>query len=305
MNKRLIVIAGPTAVGKTALSIELALKIGGEIVSADSMQIYKGLDIGTAKPNKSEIEKVPHHMIDVCSPENKYNVADYVKDAEKCIEDIFARGKTPIITGGTGLYIDNLVYNNDFGEYELDEALRESLNERARTEGGRALLEELKTIDPKVAQRLHENDVRRIVRALEIYYSTGKTQSYFVEKSREKAPKYSFTYNVLTCSDREVLYSRINRRVDIMLDEGLLEEAERVVFAPWYKNSTAAQAIGYKEFEPYFYEDRPLLECIELLKQHSRNYAKRQLTWFRNKKEAVFYNVDKEENIIPLIQKGE
>lgn len=301
MDRRIIVIAGPTAVGKTALSIEIARRINGEIVSADSMQIYKGLDVGTAKPTSEEQRAVKHHMIDVCSPEVRYNVADYVSEASTCIEDIFLRGKVPVVTGGTGLYIDNLIYDNDFGDFELDLSVRERLNERGEKEGGESLLKELSEIDPETAQRLHQNDIRRIVRALEVFYSTGKTQSYFIKNSRTKAPRYSFCYNVLACSDRALLYERINSRVDVMLENGLMDEVKKVLSSPWYENSTAAQAIGYKEFEEYFKGTKSLEECVELLKQRSRNYAKRQLTWFRNKKEAVFYNVDVQDNIAESI----
>lgn len=295
--------------GKTALSIEIARRINGEIVSADSMQIYKGLDVGTAKPTLKEQALVKHHMIDVCLPEKRYNVADYVSEASACIEDIFSRGKVPVVTGGTGLYIDNLIYDNDFGDFELDEGVRDSLSNRAENEGGKALLEELSKIDPETAGRLHQNDVRRIVRALEIFYSTGKTQSYFIKNSRVKKPRYGFCYNVLSCSDREVLYKRINSRVDAMLGEGLIDEVKNVLNSHWYENSTASQAIGYKEFQPYFRGEKSLDECVGILKQRSRNYAKRQLTWFRNKKEAFFYNVDTEKNIaesiIDLYSKGE
>ena len=300
MNKKLLVIAGPTAVGKTSVGINIAQKIGGEIISADSMQVYKGLDIGTAKPTLEEQDAARHRMIDVCSPDSHYSVAEYVLAAEKEIEDVLSKGLIPIVVGGTGLYIDNLIYKNDFGECKFDPLVREKLNERAEREGGNALLRELSEIDIETARRLHQNDVRRIVRALEIFYSTGKTQSSFIKESRKNSP-YEVLYVVLTTSDREVLYSRINKRVDVMINNGLLNEAENVIKSPWYSGSTASQAIGYKEFEPFFNNTKPLEECITLLKQHSRNYAKRQLTWFRGKKEAVFINVDKEEKIVEKI----
>lgn len=297
MKNKILVIAGPTAVGKTSLSIELAKALDGEIVSADSMQIYKGLNIGTAKPTDSEKNGVPHHMLDICGPEQRFSVAQYVKLANSAIEEIINRNKTPIVVGGTGLYIDNLIYDNDFGELNVDIELREELTAIAREKGGEYLLNQLLEFDPEYAAKLHPNDIKRIVHAIETYRTTGKTQSEMIALSREKPPRYSFLYAVLDCSSRSILYERINKRVDIMMEEGLLDEARAVVHSDWYSSSTASQAIGYKEFEPYFNGTSSLDVCIELLKQHSRNYAKRQLTWFRNKKEAKFYFVDTEENL--------
>lgn len=296
MDKKILVIAGPTAVGKTKLAIEIAEKIGAEIVSADSMQIYQGLDIGTAKPTAEVRSKVKHHMMDFLSPDKKFSVAQYVEKADECIESIFSKGLTPIVVGGTGLYIDSLIYNNDFGDFEVDMSLRESLNKQIEKEGGKELLKQLSEVDPETAARLHENDIRRIVRALEIYHTTGKSQSFYVKNSRTKTPRYSFLYVVLSFSSRELLYERINKRVDIMLNEGLLEEARGVVTSSWYEKSTASQAIGYKEFLPYFNGETSLGECVALLKQHSRNYAKRQLTWFRHNEDALFFNVDTDED---------
>ena len=297
MTKKILIIAGPTAVGKTATSIEIAKLIGGEIISADSMQVYNGLDIGTAKPDIPQRSAVKHHMMDVCPPDRRYSVAEYVSEASRCIDDIFSRNKTPIIVGGTGLYIDNLIYSNDFGDFNVDEAIRKNLAIKAEAEGGAKLLEELMKVDPVTASKLHPNDVRRITRALEVFYSTGNTLSSYVEKSRENSKKYEFLYTVLNFSSRDVLYERINLRVDSMIKEGLLDEAESVINASWYSNATASQAIGYKEFEPYFRGTSELKECIDILKQHSRNYAKRQLTWFRHNKDAVFYNVDEIDDI--------
>lgn len=297
MKNKILVIAGPTAVGKTSLSIELAKALDGEIVSADSMQIYKGLNIGTAKPTDSEKNGVPHHMLDICTPEQRFSVAQYVKLANSAIEEIINRNKTPIVVGGTGLYIDNLIYDNDFGELNVDVDLREELTAIAREKGGEYLLNQLLEFDPEYAAKLHPNDIKRIVHAIEIYRTTGKTQSEMIALSRKKPSRYSFLYAVLDCSSRSILYERINKRVDIMMEEGLLDEARAVIRSDWYSISTASQAIGYKEFEPYFNGTSSLDDCIELLKQHSRNYAKRQLTWFRNKKEAKFYFVDTEENL--------
>lgn len=300
MNK-ILIVAGPTAVGKTSTSIMLAKKLNGEIVSADSMQIYCGLDIGTAKPDAKEQSMAVHHMIDICHPSQRFSVAQYVKLADLVIEDIFNRGKTPIIVGGTGLYIDNLIYSNDFGEFEIDKTLRERLNKEAEEKGGEHLLKKLREIDPQYAMKLHVNDTKRIVHALELFYSSGKTQTQLIAESRLLPPKYCFHYSVLDCTSRELLYDRINTRVDIMVEQGLVDEARRVISSDWYRDSTAAQAIGYKEFEQYFSGDVTLKYATDLLKQRSRNYAKRQLTWFRHKNEAKFYYVDSEKNVVDSI----
>ncbi len=304
-KKKILIIAGPTAVGKTSASIVLAKELNGEIVSADSMQIYKGLDIGTAKPTFDEMQGVPHYMIDVCEPSCRFSVAQYVKMADEIVEDILLRGKTPIIVGGTGLYIDNLIYSNDFGELDIDLEIRNKLTEESRQYGNEELLKLLSDIDLDYASRLHVNDTKRIIHALEIFYSTGKTQTQIINESRIKEPKYDFYYAVLNCSRREVLYDRINLRVDSMMSNGLLDEARRVITSEWYENSTAAQAIGYKEFVGFFNGTDSLEKCTELLKQHSRNYAKRQLTWFRHNKDAEFYIVDTDSiaSVIGLITK--
>ena len=288
--EKIIVIAGPTAVGKTSLSIELCKILDGEVVSADSMQVYKGLDIGTAKPTISEMQGVRHHMLDVCIPSHRYSVAEYVSDATCAIKDIFSRGKTPIVVGGTGLYIDHLLYETDFREGENDPALRELLTDRANKEGGAQLKKELSEFDPETASRLHDNDIKRIIRAIEFYRVTGKPIAEHNKENSYVKKRYDADFYVLAC-EREELYRRINLRVDQMMDKGLLEEARKVCLSDWFSNSTASQAIGYKEFMPYFTSGVPLESCIEILKQHSRNYAKRQLTWFRGKKEAVFLDI--------------
>lgn len=303
MKNKILIIAGPTAVGKTSNSIKLAKKLNGEIVSADSMQIYCGLDIGTAKPTKEEMDGIPHHMIDICHPSEKFSVAQYVKMADDIIQRIISNGKLPIIVGGTGLYIDNLIYNNDFGSFTVDLSIREKLNERVASEGIQSLFNELMVIDPEYGGKLHINDVKRIVHALEIYYSSGKTQTQLIAESRLVPPKYDSLYAVLDCSSRDILYERINKRVDVMLQFGLLEESQWVVDSEWYKNSTASQAIGYKEFEGYFNGDVSLNEAVDLLKQHSRNYAKRQLTWFRHRENTKFYCVDEASDVAESILK--
>jgi tRNA dimethylallyltransferase len=288
--KKIIVISGPTAVGKTSLSIELSKSLNGEIVSADSMQVYKGLDIGTAKPTYSERQGIPHHMLDVCSPDHRYSVAEYTQDAVRAIDDIHSRGKLPIVVGGTGLYIDHLLYITDFQEGESDPMLREKLTSRAIVEGGAVLKKELSEFDPETASRLHDNDIKRIVRAIEFYSVTGKTISEHNKENSFVKKRYDADFYVLNC-DRKELYDRINLRVDKMMEDGLIKEAERVCSAVWFADSTASQAIGYKEFLPYFNSSASLDYCVELLKQHSRNYAKRQLTWFRAKSDAIFLDV--------------
>lgn len=292
MENKVLIIAGPTAVGKTSTSIEVAKKLDGEIISADSMQIYKGLNIGTAKPSESETCGIRHHMIDICHPSERFSVAQYVSLAREAIIDIISRGKTPIIVGGTGLYIDSLIDNNDFGEISIDIKIREELTEKAETLGGEALLEELRKIDYDYAKNLHANNLKRIIHSLEIYYSTGLTQTELIAKSRNNPSEYKYLYCFLNCSSRELLYNRIDLRVDKMLEEGLLREAESVISAPWYQGSTASQAIGYKELAPYFSGEGKIEECVEVLKRRSRNYAKRQLTWFRRREDAKEYCVD-------------
>ncbi len=288
--KKIIVIAGPTAVGKTSLSIELCKIIGGEIVSADSMQVYKGLDIGTAKPTFEEREGVFHHMIDVCEPSHKYSVAEYLSGATASVEKIFSKGKIPVVVGGTGLYIDHLIYDNNFEDGHTNFVLRENLNKRVKEFGIESLKRELEKIDPESANRLHSNDVKRIVRALEFYYVSGTTITEHNKYNSFSKKRYDADVYVLNCR-REKLYERINERVDLMMEKGLLEEAEKVCSADWFENSTASQAIGYKEFLPYFYGIQSLKECVDGLKQHSRNYAKRQISWFKGRHSENFLDI--------------
>ena len=290
--KKIIVIAGPTASGKTSLSIKVCQELGGEVVSADSMQIYKTLDIGTAKPSLCERCGVPHHMIDICDPWERYSVADYVSEATKIIDDIILRGKIPIVVGGTGLYIDHLICETDFEEGFTDPSLRSELNAIASVYGGAYLRTILKEFDPETASRLHDNDIKRIIRAIEFYKTSGKTISEHNRQNSFDKKRYDASFYVLNSENRSFLYERINSRVDVMLGAGLLNEAENVVRSDWFASSTASQAIGYKEFVPYFQDVASLDNCVELLKQHSRNYAKRQLTWFRAKKDAVVLNID-------------
>ncbi len=290
-NPPLVVIVGPTASGKTALSIELAVRHGGEIISADSMQIYKGMDIATAKPTLQEMRGVPHHLISVLENSESFNVAQYQELATSHINGVLRRGRLPFLVGGTGLYVSSIVDNTDFGEIETDPALRHSLEERARSEGGQVLLEELQQADPVLAAVLHPNNLGRIIRALEVYKTTGRPLSEFQALSRLKPSPYNLCMIGLTCRDREKLYRRIDDRVDAMLQNGLLAEVEALMNRGLSK--TAFQAIGYKELYGYFKGELPLTEAVENLKRQTRRYAKRQLTWFRRDERIRWiYNED-------------
>ncbi len=280
MNQ-VISVFGPTASGKSSLALELAKELNGVIISADSMQIYREMDIGTAKPTAEELASVPHRMIDICQPTQSFSVYEYKMMAEAEIESVLAEGRIPIVTGGTGLYFDALFFNTDFGEMEVDPTIRENLNRRALSGEGALLLEELAKVDPESAAPLHEKDLKRIVRALEVYHSTGIPLSTFKAKSRSKNSKFDFLKLFLNYRNRETLYQRINQRVDQMLELGLEKETRTLLEKGYFDSPTASQAIGYKELLPYLYNQRSLEECIDVLKQKTRNYAKRQLTWFR------------------------
>lgn len=279
MNKTfIVVVCGPTASGKTKLAVDLAKEFNGEIISADSMQIYKGMNIASAKPTEEEKEGIPHHLMDFLDPRCGYSVADYVIEARRLISDITARGKLPIICGGTGLYINAVVDNIEFDDTGSDPGYREELKAIAREKGNGAVLEMLREIDPESAERLHENNLSRVIRALEVYHLSGRTMTEIQAESRKNPSPYEPCMLMIDW-DREVLYDRINRRVDIMLEKGLLEEA--MEFFTHEDYVTASQAIGYKELKPYFDGEKELSECVEHLKQETRKYAKRQLTWFR------------------------
>ena len=277
-----LAVVGPTASGKTALSIALAKALDGEIISADSMQIYKGMDIASAKPTKEERAGIPHHMMGVVSPETPYSVADYVKDAGKAIADVWNRKKCPILVGGTGLYVDSLLSGTRFIPSPTDLELRKELQAQYDALGGEAMLQKLKAFDPESAARLHPNNNKRIIRAFEVYRLTGKTMTEALENSHSEPSRYKPVYIGINFADRAVLYDRINRRVDLMLENGLLDEAKDFFE---HTNATAAQAIGYKELKPYFDGEVTLDEAEERLKQVTRNYAKRQLTWFKRNPE--------------------
>lgn len=281
MAEKILVVTGPTATGKTALSVELAKKLGGEIVSADSMQIYRGMDIGTAKVTKAEMQNIPHHMIDIADPSEDYSVSRYVEEADAAVRGILSRGRLPIVAGGTNLYIDSLIAGLDFAEKAEDAALRESLNKQYDDIGGEAMLEHLRGFDPERAAKLHPADKRRIVRAVEIYILTGETITRHDEETKKRPKRYDAVKIALTFADRAVLYDRINARVDKMVADGLFDEVKGLLDSGLSPESTSMQAIGYKEPAAYFSGEMSRDEAIELIKLSSRRYAKRQLTWLR------------------------
>lgn len=297
----LLCIVGPTASGKTALSVALAKELDGEIVSADSMQLYRGMDIGTAKATQEERQGIPHHMLDILDPGESYSAAQYAEDARKCVEDILARGKVPIVAGGTGLYLNALLGRIRFEEEERDPAYRQALEAEAEAEGGAGLLARLREVDPESAAKLHENDHKRIIRALESFHATGEPLSVVNARGREQPLNYRPCIIGIAPEKREVLYSRIDRRVNEMIRGGLIEEA-RALFARPVLSSTARQAIGYKELLPYLEDGAPLEPCVELLKQNTRRYAKRQLTWFRNDPEVQWIWYDQNVNFRLILQ---
>ena len=276
----LIVVGGPTASGKTALAIELAKALDGEIVSADSMQIYKYMDIGTAKPTTDELKECPHHLIGFREPDCDFSVADYTELAHKTIADITARGKVAIMCGGTGLYINSVVNDVDFGEYENDYELRKSLYELAKKDGAGVLLDMLAEFDPVSAKRLHPNNVKRIIRAIEFYKVSGVPISEHQERTKLKESRYDATMFLIN-HNREVLYDRINRRVDIMISDGLVDEVRSIMNMGYSRDLNSMQGIGYKEMIAYLEGEISLADAIDMIKQNSRRYAKRQLTWFR------------------------
>lgn len=295
MNKPIVVvICGPTASGKTALSIDLANKINGEIVSADSMQIYKDMNIGTAKPTTKEMNGIKHYLIDCVSPSIRYSVADFKKDATEAIEEILKKGKTPIVVGGTGLYIDSLIYGIDYNEMKVDLDYRNYLEEQAEKKGLNYLYDLAKSIDEKAMQKISPNDKKRICRVLEIYKSTGKTKTQLEIESRQKEVNYDFKVFAIDM-DRSILYDRINKRVDIMINDGLIEEVKDLI-NKYHEIPTAMQGLGYKEVVEYFDGKYTKEDMIDKIKMESRRYAKRQLTWFRRNKNIFWLNASNEIN---------
>lgn len=300
----LLVIVGPTASGKTALAVALAQKYGGEVISADSMQIYRGMDIATAKPTPEEMGGVPHHLLDFVERDRDFSVADYLKCAREKIAEVAGRGRLPIVAGGTGLYISSLVDNVLFSGETLPSSIRVRLTQEAQALGNEAMLHRLMQVDEETARTLHPNNIKRIIRALEVFEATGKKLSEYKDESRLEESPYNACMIGLNFQDRARLYDRINRRVDVMLERGLLEEARGVYADSGLK--TAHQAIGFKEFIPYFEGEASLTECVEKLKQETRRYAKRQLTWFRRDERIHWLYPDENlsmENILQSCEK--
>lgn len=295
MENRLICICGPTASGKTALSVALAQKLNTEIISADSMQIYRGMDIGTAKPTVAERQDIVHHLLDICEPDEPFSVARYVELADAAAQDILSRGMLPVVVGGTSLYMDALIECSVFSGDETDFSVREKYQRMAMEQGNTAVHQALQQVDPESANRLHPNNLKRVIRALEVYEQTGLTIGEFNRRHKRPQPKYQAVKIGVCPAQRETLYERIDRRVDQMLTDGLLEEAKRL-FDAGMLTGTAAQAIGYKELLSVLNGTDSLENCVNLLKQRSRNYAKRQLTWLKRDDSIhwIYYNRDED-----------
>ena len=294
----LISVTGPTASGKTRLGVSLAKHFDGEVVSADSMQIYQGMDIATAKPTAEEMCCIRHHLIGFLPPDQTFSVAQFVDLAKEKIEDIHARGKLPIIVGGTGLYVNSLLNNISFSENDSDEKLRAELREKAEKQGVMSLIEELREFDPDSAERIEPNNVKRVIRAIEVYRTTGITMTEQNRRSRLVESPYRAVKIGLKAQDRQFLYDRINMRVDIMVEQGLLEEAEKVIKSNC--GQTAKKAIGYKELIPYFNGEATLENALEELKKQTRRYAKRQLTWFLRDEDIHWFDIDTVESFEEL-----
>ncbi len=286
-KRPLVILTGPTAVGKTALSIALAKEIGGEIISADSMQVYRRMDIGSAKITPEEMAGVPHHLIDVLEPDQEFNVVVFQKLAKRAVADIYSRGHIPVVVGGTGFYIQALVYDIDFTENDEDTALRRSLEELARREGAEALYERLRAVDPESCESIHANNIKRVIRAIEFYEKTGKKISDHNREQRQNDSPYNVAYFVLN-DDRERIYERINERVDLMMAQGLTEEVRALRESGCRKDMVSMQGLGYKELLSYLEGEMSLEEAVYLIKRDTRHFAKRQLTWFRREKEVIW-----------------
>lgn len=289
-----VAVVGPTASGKTSLAVEIAERFSGQVVSADSMQIYENMNIATAKPTDEEMKGIKHHLIGFQPVGEKFSVARYVSMASECIRNIYVEGFLPIVAGGTGLYVDSLLENITFSDEKSDGSLREELTREFELSGAEYMLQKLREIDMQTASKLHINDKSRIIRALEVYYITGKTLSEQKILSRQNEPPYNTLYIGINYRDRSILYDRINRRVDIMLENGLLDEARD--FYNISSDTTSCQAIGYKELAPFIKGESQLCECVEKLKAETRHYAKRQLTWFRKNGKINWFFPDDYEN---------
>ena len=292
--KPMVVLTGPTAVGKTELSIRLAQKLDGEIISADSMQIYQKMDIGTAKIRKEEMDGIPHHLIDVLDPSEEFNVARFQEMAKEALAGIYRRERIPLIVGGTGFYIQGLLYDIDFTKEEQDFRYRENLQKKAKEEGAQAIHKMLQAVDPASAQKIHPNNIKRVIRALEFYHLNGRKISEHNEQESRKESPYRFAYFVLN-QNRTTLYERINHRVDLMLEAGLVEEVRRLKEAGYGKNLVSMQGIGYTEVLDYLDGKMTLEETADQIKKDTRHFAKRQLTWFGREKEVIMIDKDKYE----------
>lgn len=305
----MIILTGPTAVGKTALSIELAKRINGAVISADSMQVYKHMDIGSAKILPEEMQGIPHYMIDELEPEEEFHVVRFVEMAKKYLAEIYAAGKIPIIAGGTGFYIQALLYDIDFTDQESDEAYRSRLETLAKEQGREKLHEMLREVDPASAEAIHANNIKRVIRALEFYHLTGKRISEHNEQERQKSSPYNFAYFVLT-DDRAKLYERIDKRVDYMIEQGLVDEVQKLKEMGCHRDMVAMQGLGYKEILAYLDGELTLEEAVYIIKRETRHFAKRQLTWFKREREVFWmekdaYNYQEDkmlEDIITVLQ---
>lgn len=287
--KPLIILAGPTAAGKTKMSIRLAKKINGAIVSADSMQVYKYMDIGSAKVTKEEMDGIPHALVDVLEPSEEFHVVRFQEMAKKALEKIYASGKIPIVAGGTGFYIQALLYDVDFTMQESDMKFRQEMMEFARQNGAHALHEKLKETDPVSYETIHENNIKRVIRALEYYHLTGKPLSLHNETERAKQSPYNFAYFVLT-DERKHLYERIDRRVELMMEQGLLQEVQRLHEKGYNRTMVSMQGLGYKEILDYLDGKCTLEEAVYVIKRETRHFAKRQLTWFKRERDVIWLN---------------
>ena len=287
MKKPLVILTGPTAVGKTALSIRLAKEIGGEIISADSMQVYKGMDIGSAKIRPEEMQGVPHYLIDELDPDEEFHVVRFQQMAKTYLQQIWQRGHIPIIVGGTGFYIQALLYDIDFTENKNDDAYRQEMEQLAAEKGAEYLHQMLAEIDPRSAQDIHANNVKRVIRALEFYHETGQKISEHNEKERQKTSPYNFAYFVLN-DDRSRLYQRTDQRIDIMLEEGLVEEVKRLKVKGYTRDMVSMQGLGYKEILDYLAGEISLEEAVYRIKRDTRHFAKRQITWFKRERDVIW-----------------
>ena len=301
---RVLCVVGPTATGKTKMGVALAKRFNGEVVSVDSMQLYRGMEIGTAAPTVEEMEGIPHHMVGVADPAESWSAARYVQAADACVQDILSRGRLPVLAGGTGLYLDALIRGTDFAAGSQGTEIRQELQRRAKTEGIETLLEELHRIDPAAAEKLHLRDEKRIIRALEVWQETGRTITEHDQLERQRPPKYDALYIGLDFEDRQDLRDRIDRRVDAMVAQGLLEEVKTLLASGLPHDATALQAIGYKQFLAVAEGNATVEEAIEEVKLRSRQYAKRQLTWLRRNPDIFWVRWQRQPNFPEGLQKA-